>query len=245
MRLIGVGVGPGDPELVTLKAVRVLATAGRVFVPVLDASDTGRAEATVRAHAAHERVERLVFALNEPVDERASAAGRDRRERYWDAAGARVADWLRGTGGTAAFATIGDPNVYSTFGYLAATVRELLPDVAVETVPGITAMQALAAASGVPLVEGAEPLTLLPLARGLDGLDAALAGPGTVVLYKGGRHLRAVTEAIAATGRNAVYGEHVGLADERVGPLSTVDGAAPYLATVITPPHRSTRGGKL
>ncbi|HYN94243.1 MAG TPA: precorrin-2 C(20)-methyltransferase, partial [Pilimelia sp.] len=186
MRLIGVGVGPGDPELVTVKAVRVLATAGRVFVPVLDAADTGRAEATVRAHAAHERIERLVFALNEPVDARARTEGRQRRERYWDAAGAAVADWLHASGGTAAFATIGDPNIYSTFAYLAATVRALLPDVVIETVPGITAMQALAAASGVPLVEGAEPLTLLPLARGLDGLGEALAGPGTVVLYKGG-----------------------------------------------------------
>ena len=246
MRLIGVGVGPGDPELMTLKAVRVLSTAGRVFVPVLDAADTGRAEATVRAHAAHERIERLVFALSEPVDvARATGAGRERRERYWDAAGARVAAWLTETGGTAAFATIGDPNVYSTFGYLAATVTALLPGVVAETVPGITAMQALAAASGVPLVEGAEPLTLLPLARGLDGLGDALAGPGTVVLYKGGRQLDAVRAAITAAGRDAVYGEHVGLPNEKVGPLTEVDGAAPYMATVITPPHRATRGGKL
>jgi precorrin-2/cobalt-factor-2 C20-methyltransferase len=242
MRLIGVGVGPGDPELVTLKAVRILTTAGRVFVPVLDAADTGRAEATVRAHAAHDRIERLVFALNEPVS---STAGRARRERYWDAAGARVAAWLRQSGGTAAFATIGDPNVYSTFGYLAVTVQALLPEVVVETVPGITAMQALAAAAGVPLVEGAEPLTLLPLAHGVDGLDAALAGPGTVVLYKGGRHLPAVTAAVTAAGRAAVYGEHVGLPHQKVGPLSEVDGAAPYLATVIVAPPRTTRGGKL
>ncbi|HET9518970.1 MAG TPA: precorrin-2 C(20)-methyltransferase, partial [Actinoplanes sp.] len=141
--------------------------------------------------------------------------------------------------------TIGDPNVYSTFGYLAATVTSLLRDVSVETVPGITAMQALAAASGVPLAEGAEPLTLLPLARSLDGLDEALAGPGTVVLYKGGRHLAAVTAAIEATGRDAVYGEHVGLPHEKVGPLSEVDGTAPYMATVIAPPHRTVRGGKL
>src|SRR5205085_4159632 len=136
MRLIGVGVGPGDPELVTLQAARVLATADRVFVPVLDPAETGRAEQTVAAHTPPDRVERVVFALD-----------RAERERYWAVAAARVAAWLRETGGTAAFATIGDPNVYSTFGYLARAVRDSLPDLAVETVPGITAMQALAAAS--------------------------------------------------------------------------------------------------
>src|SRR3712207_1934055 len=192
MRLIGVGMGPGHPELVTLRAVRVLATAGRVFVPVLDAADTGRAEATVRAHAGHDRIERLVFALNE----RSDAA---RRERHWDAAGARVADWLRGSGDTAAFATIGDPNVYSTFTYLAQTVTALLPGVVVETVPGITAMQVLAAAAGTPLVEGSERLTLLPLAGGgVDRLREALATDGSVVVYKAGRHLPEVAAAIKA-----------------------------------------------
>ncbi|MGC9669516.1 precorrin-2 C(20)-methyltransferase [Planosporangium sp. 12N6] len=238
MRLIGVGVGPGDPELVTLKAVRVLATAGRVFVPVLAADDTGRAEATVRAHASHERIERLVFALNERSDTA-------RRERHWDAAGERVAEWLRETGGTAAFATIGDPNVYSTFAYLAQTVRELLPQTVVETVPGITAMQAVAAVSGTPLVEGTEPLTLLPLARGVEPLREAVAGDGTVVVYKGGRHLPEIAEIAKEAGRDAVYGEHLGLPDERVRPLSDVDGAGPYLATVLLPARRTSRGGKL
>lgn len=248
MRLIGVGMGPGDPDLVTVKAVRVLAGAGRVFVPVLAADEAGRAEATVRAHCPGQPVERLVFALNERTDGPAAAvaAGRERRERSWDAAGERVAGWLRETGGTAAFATIGDPNVYSTFGYLAATVRALLPGVTVQSVPGITAMQALAAASGVPLVEGNEPLTLLPLARGVDPrLPAALRGDGTVVLYKSGRHLAAVAEAVREAGRDAVYGEHLGLPAERIGPLSDLDGAAPYLATVIVPAGRSQRGGKL
>jgi precorrin-2/cobalt-factor-2 C20-methyltransferase len=238
MRLIGVGVGPGDPELVTLKAVRVLATAGRVFVPVLDAADTGRAEATVRAHASHERIERLVFALNEREDAR-------RRERHWDAAGTRVAEWLRDTGGTAAFATIGDPNVYSTFGYLAQTVTAMVPEATVETVPGITAMQALAAASGTPLVEGAEPLTLLPLARDTAPLRSAFDLDGTVVVYKGGRHLRQIAKIAKDTGRDGVYGEHLGLPDERVRRLSDVDGAGPYLATVLLPARRHTRGGKL
>ena len=227
MRLIGVGVGPGDPELVTLKAARVLASADRVFVPVLDPGDTGRAEETVAAHTPPERIERVVFALD-PAQ----------RNGYWTAAGERVATWLRDTGGTAAFATIGDPNVYSTFGYLARAVREALPGAIVETVPGITAMQALAAASGTVLVEGREPLTLLPMLDDGDGLAAALKAGGTVVVYKGGRHLRSIAAAAAAAGRDAVLGEHVGLPAERIQPLSDVDGPVPYLTTVLIPAKR-------
>jgi precorrin-2/cobalt-factor-2 C20-methyltransferase len=238
MRLIGVGVGPGDPELVTVKAVGVLRDAGRVFVPVLDAAEAGRAEATVRAHAGHDRIERLVFALNERADV-------GRRERYWDAAGARVAAWLAETGGTAAFATIGDPNVYSTFTYLAQTVTVLAPGVMVDTVPGITAMQALAAASGTPLVEGSERLTLLPFAGGVDPVRDVLAADGTVVVYKGGRHLTELAVAVRAAGRDAVYGAHLGLPGERVDKLSNVESMAPYLSTVLVPARRDVRGGKL
>src|SRR5207248_2677072 len=83
----------------------------------------------------------------------------------------------------------GDPNVYATFGYLAETERAALPEVVVETVPGITAMQALAAASGRPLVEGREPLTPLPLARRADlaPLRADPDGGGTIGVDEGGQ----------------------------------------------------------
>jgi precorrin-2/cobalt-factor-2 C20-methyltransferase len=218
-----------------------------VFVPVLDERDAGRAEATVAGYTPPERIERLVFALNERHDQ-------GRRHEHWDAAGARVAGWLRESGGrdsggresgrSAAFATIGDPNLYSTFGYLAQTVRRLLPEVVVETVPGITAMQAIACASGIPLTEGRERLTLLPL-TGLAGLDSVLESDGSVVVYKGFRHLPELTAAVKTAGRDAVYGAHLGLPDQRVGPLSEVDGEAPYLSTVLIPARREGRGGKL
>ncbi|MEU2309810.1 precorrin-2 C(20)-methyltransferase [Streptomyces misionensis] len=246
-RLIGVGVGPGDPELVTVKGVNALRAADVVVVPVMGAADgqdggePGRAEATVLHYVAAEKVVRVVFALNERTD-------RTRREAAWDAAGERVAALL-GRHGSVAFATIGDPNVYSTFTYLAQTVAALVPGLVVETVPGITAMQDLAARSGAVLTEGTEPLTLVPVTAGSAVLEEALAGPGTVVAYKFGRQAAEVAGALARSGRlqDAVWGSALGLPEESVRPAAELDGAPlPYLSTLIAPPRRDGgRGGKL
>ncbi|MFG2311625.1 precorrin-2 C(20)-methyltransferase [Streptomyces sp. NPDC048566] len=239
--LIGVGVGPGDPELVTVKGVNALRAAEVVVVPVMDTGERGRAEATVLHYVPEDKVLRVVFALNERSD-------RGRREAAWDAAGARVADLLA-RHATVAFATIGDPNVYSTFTYLAHTVGELLPGTVVETVPGITAMQDLAARSGAVLTEGTEPLTLVPVTAGSAVLKDALNGPGTVVAYKFGRQAREVAEALQDSGRidSAVWGSALGLEDESIRPAGDLDGEAlPYLSTLIAPaPRHGERGGKL
>ncbi|MEU9013532.1 precorrin-2 C(20)-methyltransferase [Streptomyces sp. NPDC048479] len=246
-RLIGVGVGPGDPELVTVKGVRVLREADAVVVPVMagsdgtDGGDPGRAEATVLHYVGAEKVVRVVFALNERTD-------RGRREAAWDAAGKRVAELLRAHG-SVAFATIGDPNVYSTFTYLAQTITELVPGTAVETVPGITAMQDLAARSGAVLTEGTEPLTLVPVTAGAAALKDALEGPGTVVAYKFGRLAAEVATALRETGRTegAVWGSALGLPEESIRPAAELaEGALPYLSTLIAPaPRDGGRGGKL
>ncbi|MDR3082010.1 MAG: precorrin-2 C(20)-methyltransferase [Streptomyces sp.] len=246
-RLIGVGVGPGDPELVTVKGVGALRAADVVVVPVMaapdgrDGGEPGRAEATVLHYVPGVKVVRVVFALNERGD-------RARREAAWDAAGERVADLLR-QHATVAFATIGDPHVYSTFTYLAQTVRELVPGTVVETVPGITAMQDLAARSGAVLAEGTEPLTLVPVTAGAGVLRDALGGPGTVVAYKFGRQAHEVAEALRETGRieDAVWGSALGLPEESIRPAAGLDdGPLPYLSTLISPARRDgNRGGKL
>ena len=240
-RLVGVGVGPGDPELVTVKGVRVLAEADLVVVPVMDPLEQGRAEATVRAHVTHDRLRRLVFALDDrggPTAARLSA---------WEAAADAIAEQLRERSGTVAFATIGDPNVYSTFTYLADAVRERVPDVEVETVPGITAMQDLAARSGTVLCEGTESLALLPLTAGVEAFEEALTHFDSVVAYKGGRHMPAVLDVLRRHDRldGAVYGAALGLPDQQLGAAADAPAAAPYLSTVIVPARRTTRGGKL
>jgi precorrin-2 C(20)-methyltransferase len=237
--LIGIGVGPGDPELVTAKAVRILREADVVLVPVMALDEEGRAESVVRAYTS--KAERVVFALNDRggVTEKRAAA--------WDGAAERVVRAFAEGARRVVFATIGDPNVYSTFTYLAQTVRERMPDVAVRTVPGITAMQDLAARSGTVLVEGSESLALMPLAKGTDGLREALETGDTVVAYKFGSVASEVVEALKDAGRleDAVYGARLGLEGEEVRPACELTGPVPYLSTLIVPGRRTGRGGKL
>lgn len=267
MHLWGVGVGPGDPELVTVKAVRVLTDAGLVLVPVMAGAgptEPGRAEATVRAHIDGARIRRVPFALSDR-----GGVTRGRRAA-WDAAADEVAAAFAAGTGTVAFATIGDPNVYSTFSYLAQTVRALVPGVTVRTVPGITAMQDLAARSGTVLAEGSESLVLLPLCHGRGtgtaqphaaphaALRDALSEYDTVVAYKlgaardggdSGAHIAGLLAALEHAGRlgDAIYGARLGLPGEDIRPVRELAGssAVPYLSTLIAPGRRAGTGSRL
>jgi precorrin-2/cobalt-factor-2 C20-methyltransferase len=132
--LIGLGLGPGDPELLTLRAVRVLREADAVFVP---------GDLAQKLVAPYREAEVLSFPMSED-DETVQRAVGEAAERI-----ARVAGK-----GTAVFALLGDPNVYSTYARLLAVIRETHPEIVCRTVPGVSSITAFASVAGVTLSGG-------------------------------------------------------------------------------------------
>jgi precorrin-2/cobalt-factor-2 C20-methyltransferase len=228
-RLVGIGVGPGEADLLTLRALVALRRADRVVAPSMAVDAVGRAEAIVRQAVPGLRVERIPFTM--------APRRLDRDRSITEAAEVLIA--YLGAGQEVAFVTLGDPLTYSTFTSVAAAVRRRRPATVVEQVPGIMAFQALAARTGTTVTDERQRLLVR---TALDGEDVAtdLDDPDvTVVLYKGGRRLPDLAKAAAAAGRlsGAVAGELLGMPGERIGELSDMaaDGPASYLATVIIP----------
>ncbi len=231
--LVGVGMGPSDPDLVTERAAATLRSADRVFAGSTGTDAIGRAEAIVRGVAPEIKVDRLVFDIvGTPATRAASLT---------TAADALVDALDRGA--VVAFVTLGDPNVYSTFPALARVVAERRPSVPITTVPGVMAFQELAAQAGTVLAEEGEHLAVVVARDDATELEALLADPAcTVVVYKGGRHLPAVASRLRAHGRlnGAIVGEMLGLPGGRCVEVESVsDRPASYLATVVVPATRS------
>ena len=241
--LSGVGVGPGDPDHVTVKALRTLEAADVILVPSTEAraGGVGRAEEIVCTHlpAKTAAIRRIPFSMAEH-----RGVGQ-RRASAWEAATTAIEAFEAGAK-RVAFATVGDASVFSTFSYLCDLVSRRI-EVTIEVIPGITAMQAIAATSRTPLVEGQEILSLVPWTVGPETLARVCEVSDTVVVYKGGREMTELRAVLEAQGRldEAVLGTDLGLPSERVVPLSEVTDRAPYFSTVLAAPKRSTTGGRI
>ena len=230
-RLVGIGVGPGEPDLLTVRAVAALRRADRVLAPTTSVDSVGRAEAIVREAVPEVAIERVIFAMS---------PSRTARDKSINSAATVVAKHLS-AGKEVAWVTLGDPLTYSTFSAVAERVRKARPSTIIEQVPGIMAFQALAARTGTVV---ADERTRLSIRTGLDGdnLETDLADPtSTLVVYKGGRRLPEIAAQAAKRGRNAtaVAGELLGMPGERIGSLTSLAASpASYLATVIFPATR-------
>lgn len=174
-RFYGIGIGPGDPKLVTIRAKEILDSVDVIFVPKANDDGTSCARSIIEANISGKKdfVE-LTFPMTR--DKKALKA-------YWQNAARKTAKEVR-KNKNVAFVTIGDPFIYSTYIYLLKTLRQDFPDIGVETIPGISSFNAAASRLGFPLVEGDERLAILPVTKNLKGLKETLKRFDTVVLMK-------------------------------------------------------------
>ncbi len=207
--LHGIGVGPGDPDLITVKGAALLSRCEYLFVPKARPAAESLALRIAERHVGPgAEVRELVFPM---------LKDRSELEIWWGRAAGEVAEVLR-EGHDACFLTLGDPLLYSTYIYLIEALKEILPEARIETVPGIAAMNAAAALTGFALGEGKETVTVVPAADDLSDVRRALGRPGTVVLMKIGKRLQRVLEVLGELGltEDAVFVCRAGLEDQRV-----------------------------
>ena len=231
-RLYGIGVGPGDPELMTVKARRLL-RACPVVAHFAAAGRRGNAWAIVAGVLAPAQT---VIRLDYPITIEPTPAAEYERlmDAFYDASAAVVERELL-AGRDVAVVCEGDPLFYGSYMYLHERLAGRYPTV---VVPGVTSFSAAAAAAGTPLVSRHETLTIIPGLRTEDELAELLRGADAAVVMKVGSHLVDIREAAAAAGvdGDAVYVERASCADERVLPLADAgDVDAPYFSVVLVP----------
>ncbi|MBO9338782.1 precorrin-2 C(20)-methyltransferase [Chloroflexus sp. MS-CIW-1] len=235
--LIAVGVGPGDPELITLKGLRAIQSADVIFTPLSREGDASIALQIATPWIDQER-QRLV-SLPLPMTRDAGQL-----RPAWQAAAATIQQELTGRQ-RGVYLLLGDPLLYGTFSYL---WRELhtAANITVKIIPGITSFAAAAAAGGLPLTMADERLIVLPASYETDTLtlQRLLTDFSTVVLMKAGTALPTIVTALQQLNLldHALYAERVGLEGEFITrDLRTLDlQHRPYLSLVIV-----RRGGWL
>ncbi|MBI2958115.1 MAG: precorrin-2 C(20)-methyltransferase [Chloroflexi bacterium] len=207
-KLYGIGIGPGDPGLITVKALEILKAADVVCVPKGDRSEGSLAQSIIQGLLPQKEYLTLRF----PMVYETSYL-----ETHWGAAAEAVAEKLA-LGKCVAFITLGDPTLYSTYIYLLRALTLTMPDLCVETIPGVTSVTASAALANLPLAEGEQRLAIVPGSTPEASLRRIMREFDTVVLMKIGKRLPQIQSLIAELGlsANAVLVSRAGLSGQTV-----------------------------
>ena len=209
--LYRVGVGPGAPDLITLRALNTIRNAQVLALP--RSSDYGESMAwkilkpTLGEIPGQERLF-LTFPMNKDPE---------RLRPAWDVAFAAIGERLE-RGLSVAFATEGDPSLFSTFIYLRREAPWRWPGIRIEVVPGVSSIMAVPSVTGIPLADGQERIAILPATYGVEDLNQVLEMFDTVVLMKMGPEIPKVVEALERQGLidRAVYVSKATMAEERI-----------------------------
>lgn len=206
--LYGIGVGPGDPDLLTVKAARILSECPQIIVPKAKSDGGSVALRIAQKHIGPKaEIHEMVFPMTKD---------KTRLEEAWLASAQKVADLL--ALGDTCFLTLGDALLYSTYIYLLRALEKILPSAPVVTVPGITSFSASAALTRFHLGEGKEPITIIPTDDDLSPARDAILRGGTVVLMKIGHRLPAILALLEETGTIAtsVLVQKAGQPEQRI-----------------------------
>ena len=202
-KLYGVGIGPGDPELLTLKALRIIRESPVIALPGSDPKETVAYKIVKGAYPELDQKELLAVDMPMTKDP-------EKLEKSHQAGADAVCACLD-EGRQVAFLTLGDPTVYSTYLYVHKKV--LHAGYEAEIISGITSFCAVAARLNMGLVEKAEPLHVMPASY---QISDALKLSGTRVLMKAGKKMGQVKEELKAVGAEAVMIENCGMPDEKI-----------------------------
>ena len=224
-KLYGVGVGPGDPELMTVKAIRTIERSDVIVVPGKKTEDSVayRIAAGICKKLADKRLEAIEMPMvkDEAVLKEGHRAAAEKIEAMLDA------------GLTVSFLNLGDVTVYATYMY----VHKLVAADGYETeiINGITSFTAAAARLNTDLVEKDQPLHVIPASYRKDSVPELLALPGTKILMKAGKEMKAVRAAILTSGQEAVMVENCGMEGEKIyaNPAEIPDDASYYSVIIV------------
>ncbi|MFQ6553569.1 precorrin-2 C(20)-methyltransferase [Aestuariibius insulae] len=220
--LYGVGLGPGDPDLMTVKAQRLISGAAVIAYPTLAGAESFAR--SIASGVIPEGAREIVMDVPMSVE-------RGPAQAAYDAGAAQIAEALEGESDVVCLCE-GDPFFYGSFMYLYARLSGRF---ACEVVPGVTSMTACAAVAGLPLAARNEAVTVVPGTLAEAELARRVESSETAVIMKVGRHLEKIRRVLALAGRaeGAVYVERASLGAERVMPLSEAPEEAPYFSMIL------------
>jgi precorrin-2/cobalt-factor-2 C20-methyltransferase len=228
-RFIGVGVGPGEPGLIAVAAAAALRQADLVYLPRARTSDISIARQCIADLGIDPaRFREIEFDMD---------PDRGVLARHYGDLARRIGAALA-AGQNVAYLTIGDAMTYSTYGYVLAALRDLLPELDARTYPGVTSFAATAAALDWPLGEGKERMLILPCPDDMAALADDIASHDIVILMKIGKRLDAVLALLGELGiaGHCAFARRIGLPGEvlcpRVDRLDAAD-AEGYLSTLL------------